>query len=63
MTFKELLKKQDMTGARLGRKIGRSRSLVSLWTSERGIPTTKDLLKIAEALEVSVEEVLSCFNK
>lgn len=63
MKFKELLKNHDMTGARLGRKIGVSRALVSVWVRERGTPTTKDLLKIAEALDVSVEELLNCFKE
>lgn len=63
MKFKELLKNNDMSGARLGRKIGVSRALVSVWVTERGRPTTKDLPKIAEALDISVEEVLNCFKE
>ena len=60
--FKKLLEEKDMSGARLGRKIGVTRSLISRWVSGKSLPRTKDIPKIAEILGVTVERVLECFT-
>lgn len=61
--FKKLLEEKDMSGARLGRKIGVTRSLVSRWVSGKSFPRTEDLPKLAEALDVPVEQIITCFTK
>lgn len=60
--FKALLKEKDITGAQLGRRIGVSRALVSAWMRGKSVPRTPYVPKIAEALGVSVEEIVNCFK-
>jgi transcriptional regulator with XRE-family HTH domain len=59
--FKELLKKVDMNGAQLSRRIGVSVSAVSAWASGKSNPSYKRITDIANALKVTQEEVLQCF--
>ena len=63
MTFKELLKKNDIHGAQLARKLGCERSLVSCWVTGKTRPTLDMIPKIAEILNVSVEELINIFTK
>lgn len=62
MKFKQLLREKDLTGAQLGRRIGVSRWVVSYWMSGKGSPRSKYIPNIAEALGITVEEVLRCFE-
>lgn len=62
MNFKELLKVNDMTCARLARKLGVSRSLVSLWASGKSKPSLKIIPQLAEILSVSIAEVVNYFS-
>lgn len=62
MQFKQLLREKDLTGAQLGRRIGVSRWVVSYWTSRKGRPHGKYIPQIAEALGVSVEDVVKSFE-
>ena len=61
MTFKELLKSKDIHGAQLARRVGCDRALVSCWMTGKSRPKLDMLPKIAKALDVSIEDVLSCF--
>lgn len=61
--FKDLLREKDITGAQLGRRIGVSRALVSAWMRGTSVPRTLQIPKIAKALDVSVEEVIKCFEQ
>lgn len=61
MNFKELLKANYMTCARLARKLGVSRALVSLWATGKGRPSVTVIPILAEILAVSVEEIVNCF--
>ena len=54
MLFKELM--GNTTQNELADK------LISRWASGKGVPKTKDLPRIAKALNVSVEQVLECFT-
>lgn len=57
MTIKTLRQSKGLTQAELAEKVNVDQSAVSLW--ERGLtkPCRKYLPKLAEALEVSVEEL------
>ena len=61
MNFKQLLREKDMTGAQLARRIKVSPYTVWKWTNGKGEPTACRMLKIASALDVSVEEIVRCF--
>ncbi len=61
MKFKQLLKDKDITGAQLARRINVSVYTVWKWTNGKGEPAARRMLKIAEALNVSVEEIVRCF--
>ena len=61
MKFKQLLKDKDITGAQLARRINVSVYTVWKWTNGKGEPVARRMLKIAEALNVSVEEIVRCF--
>lgn len=62
MKFKELLKANDMTCARLARKIGVSRSLVSLWATGKSRPKLGLIPTLAEIFSVSIEDIVKCFS-
>lgn len=62
MDFKELLKKKDLHGAQLARRLGYNRTIVSAWVKGRSKPGITIVPKIAEVLGVSVEEVVACFT-
>ena len=59
--FRELLKKKDIHGEQLGRRVGVGRSSVSSWVRGKSKPTLAVIPKIAKALDVSIEEIMSCF--
>ena len=61
MTFRELLKKQDCSGARLARAMGVSRTIISMWADGKSIPSIDKAAKIAEVLGVSLDTVAACF--
>lgn len=63
MSLKELLKEKDMTGAQLARRLNRTRSAVSSWVCGRAEPSVKEVRSIANALDVSVDTVLDCFEE
>ena len=59
--FRSLLKEKDLHGAQLARKLGVDRRMVSFWVRGELIPRTIMIPKIAKALDVSIEEIMSCF--
>ena len=61
MKLKELLKKKDMHGAQLARRLGVSRSLVSYWIKGNARPSLDMIPKIAKALDLTTEETLNIF--
>ena len=60
--MKELLKKIGLTQAGLAHKIGKSQRLVSAWCNGQCQPQLEILPKLAEILDVSVEEIIQCFT-
>lgn len=52
-----ILKANGMTGADLSRQIGVSSAVYSQWNRKRTKPSSKNVVKVAAALGVSVEEL------
>lgn len=63
MSFKELLKEKDLSGAQLSRRLGKTSSAVSKWVRGQAEPSLTDVKLISEILNVSVDDVLNCFVK
>lgn len=63
MTFKELLKKRGMTQEQLAKKLKVTQQTVSAWCSGATAPGRKIWSKVSKALNVSVEQLLNCFEK
>lgn len=63
MTFKELLKKRGMTQEQLAKRLKVTQSTVSQWCKSITAPQRRIWKRVAQALEVSVEELLECFEK
>lgn len=49
-----VLKERGLTGADLSRKIGLSTAVYSQWNTRKTKPSNKNLVRVAEALEVPV---------
>lgn len=62
MTFKELLKKKDISAARLSRILGYNRFMVSGWCRGISKPRIEILPKLAETLGISIDEVVNFFK-
>lgn len=58
-TIKELREKKHLTQAELGNRIGVSSKTVSKWETGKGLPDITLLEPIAQALELSVMELMS----
>lgn len=63
MTFAELLKEKDLHRAQVARRVGVNRSAVARWARGDVKPKIEQLPKIAEALNVTTDEVIACFTK
>lgn len=59
--FKQLLRKVDINGSQLARKLGVTAASVNQWTRGKQIPPVKRFQEIASALSVSINEVTECF--
>ena len=62
-TLRKLLKRADLHGSQLARRIDVSSAVVSAWCLGKAAPKYDMLPAIAEALGVSIEEVVKCFIK
>lgn len=58
-----ILKERGITGADLSRKIGVSTAVYSQWNKKKTKPSNKNLLKVADALEVPVSELVALDQK
>ncbi|MBQ3507346.1 MAG: helix-turn-helix transcriptional regulator [Clostridia bacterium] len=59
----ELRKKKKLSQAELGEKLGVSNKAVSKWENGAAYPSTDLILPLAEALGVSVEEILASISQ
>lgn len=53
-----ILVKKGMSGADLERMIGVSNSVYSQWNTKATKPSKKSLIKVADALEVDIDEIM-----
>lgn len=58
--IQQLRKEKDMTKKELAEIIGMSDKTISKWESGNSLPDTSVLVSLCEALDVSVNELLSC---
>lgn len=58
-TIAELRKKQDLTQVELAERVGVSQSYLARWERGHAQPRPKALEKLAEALNVTVEELVT----
>ena len=56
--LKQLLQERGVTYSELARRVGASDSAVSRWINRKGIPGTTMMVKIANALGVSIAELI-----
>lgn len=63
MTFKELLKKKNVTQEQLALSLGVSQSTISYWANGKTAPRTRDLSRISKALGVSVKSLIASFEQ
>ena len=57
--IKEERKNKNLTQAKLAEKLFVSEKTVSKWENGNGLPDTKDLPKLCEIFEVSLNEILA----
>ena len=63
MGLKELMVKRNLTQGQLAAKVAVSQQAVSQWEKGQTVPRRKLWSRLATALDCTVEELLSCFNK
>lgn len=63
MKFKELLKKVDISGAQLARKLNISVAAVSAWCKGKAAPNYDKLPEIAKVLNVDISDIVKCFTE
>ncbi len=61
MKFKELLKARKIKQIEFAKELGVSTQLVTNWVKGYSKPNYEVLKRIAELLELKVDEVLDCF--
>nr|DAI09316.1 MAG TPA: helix-turn-helix domain protein [Caudoviricetes sp.] len=61
--FKELIKRQDITYAQIGRKLKVSREAVSAWARGVSAPPIKRVPDLAKILDCTIEEIVLCFKE
>lgn len=61
--FKELIKRQDITYAQIGRKLKVSRETVSAWARGVSSPSIKKVPELARILDTTIEEIVLCFEE
>jgi transcriptional regulator with XRE-family HTH domain len=59
--FKELMRKADVNGAQIARRMGITTSAVSSWARGKTTPPYEKLPDLARYLGVSVDEIVRCF--
>ena len=63
MKFALLLKEKGFTQIEIARKINVSQALISKWVHAICEPQMGNVVKLAEALTCSVEEIVDCFKE
>lgn len=63
MTFKQLLEQRNYTQDKLAKELGITQVAVSKWVRGVSVPTTNNILKIAEVLNVDSIDIVKIFFK
>lgn len=58
MNFKKMREKAGLSQTELGKKIGVRQSTIAMWENGENLPRASTLIKLAEILECSVDELL-----
>lgn len=61
--FRELVKRQDITYAQIGRKLKVSRATVSAWARGASSPPIKKVPELARILDTTIDEIVLCFKE
>jgi len=61
MTFRELLQEKNYTQEKLANKLGITQIAVSKWVCGKTVPTSKNVMRIAEILKTDVSELVQMF--
>lgn len=56
--IKTIRQQKGISAVFIAKKLGISKSAVSQWESEKTLPSTANLIKIAEILKVNIEDLL-----
>lgn len=63
MGLREVLSHSGMTQMQIAKKLDVSQQLISCWVNGQCTPTPKMVARIAKVLDITVEEVLNCFEE
>lgn len=63
MTLKELREKNNLLQKELAKKIGVKVTTLSMWETGNSKPKLVMLPKLAKVFNVSIDEIVKCFNK
>lgn len=61
--FKKLLDNRNINQSEFARKLNVSKQLVSCWVKGRALPKIPEVVKMANLLQVSIEEIVLCFTE
>lgn len=61
MTFRELLQEKNYTQQKLANELDITQIAVSKWVCGKSVPTSKNVMRIAEILETEVAELVQMF--
>lgn len=61
MTFRELLQEKNYTQEKLANELGITQIAVSKWVCGKTVPTSKNVMRIAEILKTDVAELVQMF--
>jgi len=62
ISFEILRLKNGFTQVELAKNLGVKQNTISMWENNHIKPSIKIIKKLAKVLNVSVEEILDCFN-
>lgn len=61
--FKDILKNYHITQKELAKTLNCNQPLISKWCTGRGVPTINAVIKISDAYNIPIEEIVLAFKK
>lgn len=61
MNFNQLRKSLNLTQVEVAEKMNINQTTISKWEKNKAIPSLETMKKLAETLQVDVNEILNCF--